>query len=192
MTKTTSKEHEPSSAPKTVLVAGFAGVWLAGMGALAYGTHPNVQTALNTSAQAQEETVLNTPVYTPAATTRPASVTTQDPAGERAAGKNHQNVDFIVRFENDIPELEACRKLFRTDKQTARKIFSDWAADYEAMKGIRLKKVSFSGEMLLAWNTGVEGPMPGDEIQARLTQIKDMPGVRYADPDYTAQAEGPR
>jgi len=203
----TQKAHEgdkPSPAPKPGTLAGVAAVWLAGMGALTFSTLPEVATQTSGatgSVATGQETDISPTIYKPAASTssspisRPASAATQIQASDNSdltPAIEGQTVDFIVRFENDDPGIEACRETFHKDKAASRKMFSDWAADYEPLQGMHLKKAAYSGEMILTWDTGSQTPAQSSEIAAKLAQITAMPNVRYADPDYTVQAEGAR
>lgn len=198
MTQPTHTLDQQPETPKRAILGSVAGGWLLGMGALAYATLP--ASASLTSGQFQETAGIKTPVITSsqipqARQSVPASAVTQaDPAprGDLSLIRENEMVDFIVRFENDIDALDACSQMFRQDKEEAQKMFADWAAEHEAMQGMRLKKVSYSGEMILTWDTGSAQPLLRKSVEEKLAKIKALPSVRYADPDHTAQAQGAR
>jgi len=199
MNETTTKGHDRPSKSKAITLAGISAAWLAGMGALIFATLPSLAPSASHLAEQTKDT--STPLYrtasspAPNVSTRPASATTQiaaPAASELTLRRESQSVDFIVKFQNDIPELEACGLTFRSDEGAARKMFADWAAHYDAMDGMGLKKASYSGEMILTWNTGIARPLSRAEVNAKLSEIKAMPSVKYADPDFTARAEGAR
>ena len=177
-------------------IAGLSVAWLAGMGALVFATLPS-SSATHTSVATD-----GSPLLVPASSAEEANqryITAQaSTLSEEAPGSNsaqlapEETVDFIVRFANDIEELDACSKMFRTDKQAAQKIFTDWAAAYESLDRVELKNVSYSGEMLLIWNTGINRPLSKTEVEDKLAKINALSTVRYADPDYTVKAQGGR
>lgn len=163
----------------TVTQAGLAGIVGAGllvMGGLAVTSLPGERAK---------------PVSLPGQTDAEAmpAVLTQQTGGAGIAASEDGGVDFIVRFEK-LPELEACQAAWRNDPEAARAMFRDWASAYPELAGLRLKKASYSGELVLTWQGGGSDPTRADIMAAR-DRIISLPIVRYADPDFTARVEGP-
>lgn len=174
--KPADNARAPSQRPGTLM--GIAAAWLGALGAIAFTTLPSTAKHMSGVENAM-----------------PAMALSEVGAPHRAdltLMQDHQVVDFIVRFQNDIPELDTCARTFRQDKAAAQSIFAKWAAQHDALEGISLKTVNYSGEMILSWDTGLQRPLLKTEVETRLAQIKAMPSVKYVDPDYTAQAEGGR
>ena len=99
-------------------------------------------------------------------------------------GRILKDAAFIVRF-NNVPELEAPLKQFRTSKSESRAAFAKWAAKHPELDGLTLERVNYSGEVILNYR-GADDANPArtaKEIQARLNELSF---VRYADPDFTA------
>lgn len=198
---TDPKEETNTSAPelKPGRVAGICSIWLVGIGALVFGTLPvsTVPTSLATNEHSQTVPQFKTPLLSGAQDNlRPAAGVTQaqlqSSAGFLPTGQG-DTVDFIVRFNNNIEELDVCRSLFRSDPQASREMFTAWAGKYRALQDLSLKKASFSGEMILNWNPGMKRPPTRAEINTKLDQIKGLAEVRYADPDFhTAQPQKSR
>lgn len=179
-----------SEKPKTIILGGISALWIAGMAALTFTTAPS-NAALHTSAPVAQAEPINIAVSS-SHNVKPATVTTETAAvavGDIAKIPKSQTVDFIVRFKKNIPELDKCSKMFRGDKAAARKLFSEWAASKEALDGIRLKKVSYSGEMILVWNIDTDSTVTQADVQAKLDQINSMADVRYADADSTVKTQ---
>ena len=189
-------ETKKTQQVNTGRMAGLSVAWLAGMGALVFATLPS-SSATHTSAATDVSPPL---VPTSAAedtnqryiTAQASTLSKEAPGSNNARLAPEQTVDFIVRFANDIEEIDACSKMFRTDKQAANKIFADWAAAHDALDGVELKNVSYSGEMLLLWKTGINRPLSKTEVADKLAKINALSTVRYADPDYTVKAQGGR
>lgn len=120
----------------------------------------------------------------------PASMTTEREENADLRIADAETVDFIVRFKDDIDAIETCLSMPRDQIEETRKIFSDWAAADPAMSGMVLKKISYSDEFILTWNSGIHRPLLRTEMTQKLEALKAMPGVKYADPDYTAQPRG--
>ncbi|MEM9669376.1 MAG: hypothetical protein AAF950_10665 [Pseudomonadota bacterium] len=99
-------------------------------------------------------------------------------------------VDFIVRFQ-ESPAIEECLSTFRKDPEHARAVFQNWAKDYPALKGFRLKKTNYSGELVLTWAGDGEAPERGVIMDIRK-KLQSMSSVRYADPDFSSRIEGER
>lgn len=188
---------EKLTSKKTAL-AGVAAAFLVIITAIAYGTHPeDAQTATPAQSARQQTVNIKTPLLTQASlqtpNQRPALALKQTaPDGQSSVTllRPEQMFDFIVRFQNDIPELEACSKLFRTDETAARDMFSDWAKAHPPLARLTLKSVSYSGEMVLSWETGLRRPLLRLEVDQKLALIKSMAQVRYADPDYSVTSQG--
>lgn len=188
----TKKTHQVN----TGRMAGLSVAWLAGMGALVFATLPS--SGATHASVATDASQLLVPASSAEDTTQKyiaaqaSTLSNEAPGNTSAKLAPEETVDFIVRFANDIDELDACSKMFRTDKQAAHKIFADWAAAHEALDGVELKNVSYSGEMLLTWSTGINRPLSKTEVEDKLAKINALTAVRYADPDYTVQAQGGR
>lgn len=147
----------------------FSGAWTAAFGALALFTAP---------------TQYAEPVYLPATLETAGTAAEQE---ARPATPIDQSVDFIVRFD-DVAEVQTCLDTFRTEPADARSTFSQWAGGYETLKGMKLKKTSYAGELILSWSTE-DGSRPNRaDIIAKQQALLAMPEVKYADPDYTAHA----
>lgn len=159
----------------------LAALWVGGMGALAIGTHPGDDTAQRTSDT-------DSSVYMPAS----ASSSSAQSAGSAAATAAASSVDFIIRFDDKIEAIDRCLTLNPDQLPDAQRIFASWASDKDALSGMTLKKVKFSGEFILSWDAGTDGAPPRSVIDNKLEKIRAMPAVRYADPDYTFQPEGAR
>lgn len=172
-----SKPHSSLAANAITSIA-----WLLAAGALIFATAPQHETTANFTGHSVSAADVDTatPVVKPA-----SAQTVSDPAltGAAAHADSSTTFDFIVKFNKDHPDLETCVKTFRTDKDAAKSIFAEWATDREAFQDIRLKKVSYSGEMILTWYSEAEGPLSKSDVEAKLAKIKSAPGVRYADKD---------
>ena len=173
-------------------IAGVAAAFLVAMTGLVYGTHPDRHQGASLTA-AQGSPVIISDIKTPVAENASAQSSRERPAAAiRGAEPDStlslppaEMIDLIVRFENNIPELDACAEMFRTDKDAARKMFAKWAVDKPALSGVALGSVSYSGEMLLTWTSDIGRPLLRAELDEKLAAIKAMPSVRYADPDFT-------
>jgi len=189
------KDTNPSGlTSKQTGIAGVAAAFLVAMTGLVYGTHPDKnQTASLTAAN--EASVVASDIKTPTARTAATRSSERPAVAIQSAGGSETNnalrlppaetVDFIVRFGTNIPELDACAEMFAIDKDAARDMFANWAADKPALKGVALNSVSYSGEMLLTWTSDLGRPLRRAELDEKLAAIKAMPSVRYADPDFT-------
>lgn len=195
-------DKEPNTSRLTSKQAGIAGVaaaFLVALTGLVYGTHTDTnETASLTTAE--EPSVITADMKTPTAETTSPDNSNERPAAaiQSVNGADASNtlrlrpaetVDFIVRFQNDIPELDACAEMFRTDQDTARNMFAKWAAVKPALSGVALSSVSYSGEMLLTWTSDIGRPLLRTELDEKLAAIKAMPSVRYADPDFTTTSQ---
>lgn len=160
----------------------LAALWVGGMGGLVYTTTPD---GAQTSA----------PVSQDDATFMPAAGSTRTvadvPVQARPAAAR-QPVDFIVRFDDKIEAIDRCLNLRPNQLPDAQRVFSDWASDKEALNGMTLKKVKFSGEFILSWDAGSDAHPARAAIDDKLAKIRSLSSVRYADPDYTFQPEGAR
>lgn len=174
--------------PGLAHMVGLGVAWLAGMGALAFATLP-APTATHTSIAANTATPLGSDTLLPAGA---STISEETPIRNISLKAPEQSVDFIVRFVDDIEALDACAEIYHQDKKAAQTLFADWAKQHSALNGVALTKVSYSGEMLLTWNTGINRPLAKQEVQDKLMKIKSLSAVKYADPDYTAQAQGGR
>ncbi|MEO0983295.1 MAG: hypothetical protein AAFX03_11665 [Pseudomonadota bacterium] len=113
----------------------------------------------------------------------------EDGGGGAASGTRSQSVDFIVRF-NGVEEIDEVLGEFRSDPDAARAAFKAWAADKPPLQGLTLKDVTYSGECILTY-TPDNDRRPVRAIAAEVRQrLEAAPGVRYADPDYTAHPGG--
>lgn len=193
-----ARKDRPASAdpgPNKTMLMSFGALWVASMGGLIYAALPSTANFTSGAPVAKSEE-FKTPRSTDGQNnTKPAMIKTAVPANSKSdltLIPDTQTVDFIVRFKTGIDQLDACTKTYHEDEDAARKIFEEWAASHESMADLTLKKVSYSGEMLLVWDTGLKRPLLKTDISAKLEKIKAMAAVRYADPDYTAQAEGTR
>jgi len=149
----------------TILVS--AG-WLLGLGAIAMGTAPSHDT---------------NSVYLPATVETARNVLAHD----ADTVPDETSVDFIVRFHAD-DDVDACLEKFKTDPEGARIDFEGWASNHAELDGMKLKKTSYAGEMILSWTTeGGNRPNRADII-TKQQALQAMPAVKYADPDYTAHA----
>lgn len=194
------EQKQSPQTPKTATLGGISALWLAGMSTLAFVTVPS-NAAQYTSAPGVYSPAIAATAPAPDVSLespvrlRPAIATIEsepNPASDISLLPPPQTVDFIVRFNNDIPEIDACSKMYRENKAGAQRLFSDWAAAHDALEGVALKKVSYSGEMILVWETGIKRPLLTNEVQTKLAQIKALPSVLYADADSTAQVQGAR
>lgn len=169
------KQEDPGEKPaiSQLGLIGIAGAGIAVMGGLALSALPG-EKAAPASFSGQTEAI---PAVAGQGGTAPIAVT-------EAGG-----VDFIVRFEK-LPEIEACQAAWRSDPEQARAMFLDWSSAYPELSGLRLKKASYSGELVLTWTGGGSDPSRADIMAAR-DRIVSLPIVRYADPDFTARVEGP-
>jgi hypothetical protein len=198
MTDTNKTDQADSPASGLGRMAALGVAWLAGMGALAFATLPSssathTSVATNAAPTGSAESTVSPDASRQTILAAGASTLTKDvPTSNISRLAPEQTVDFIVRFNNDIDELDACSKMFRNDKEAAQKIFTDWASAHDALEGVTLKSVSYSGEMLLTWQTGINRPLSKREVEDKLVEIKSMPSVRYADPDYKVKAQGGR
>lgn len=181
--KPADNARAPSQRPGTLM--GIAAAWLGALGAIAFTTLPSTAKHMSGVETAMPVTAAAIPANAISEVGAPHHDTL-------TLIRDHQVVDFIVRFQNDIPELDTCARTFRQDKAAAQSIFAKWAAQHDALEDMSLKTANYSGEMILSWDTGVQRPLLKTEIETRLAQIRAMPSVKYVDPDYTAQAEGGR
>lgn len=163
--------------------AGFAlaALWVSGMSALAVGTHPGDTIATHTSDG-------DAAIYMPASALS-SSAQTAGPVATIAAARS---IDFIIRFDDKIDAIDRCLALNPDQLPDAQRIFSAWASDKDALSGMTLKKVTFSGEFILSWDAGTAGSPSRAVIDSKLEKIRALPAVRYADPDFTFQPEGAR
>lgn len=183
-------------------LAGVAAALLVTLTSFIYGTRPQpTETATPAAAIIETRADLKTPMLdaTPLRTPQTAAkeltaaaISSRAPPGNLTRAAQTETFDFIVRFQNDIPEMNACLQTFRSDKNMARQMFADWAETQTGLKGMALNKVSYSGEVVLTWTPAIGRPLLRSELNAKLAAIKAMPSVRYADPDFTTQAQGAR
>ena len=158
----------------------LAALWVGGMGGLVYTTTPD---ATPTSAPVSQDDATFMPA---AGSTR----TVADVSLQASPATATQSVDFIVRFDDKIEAIDHCLNLRPNQLPDAQRVFRSWAEDKDALDGMTLKKVKFSGEFILTWDPG-----PGSgraAIDDKLAKIRSLSSVRYADPDYTFQPEGAR
>ena len=164
---------DPAQRPARTALMLVSGLFVAGLGALAYSTAPS-HSAASTSMPA---------VYLP------ASAATEDPEQSRDSMPVSVNnsVDFIVRFK-DVEEVVTCLDMFKEDPEGAREIFAGWAGRHDTLSGMTLKRTSYAGEVILSWSTE-DGHRPNRaDIITKQQDLQAMPVVKYADPDYTAHA----
>lgn len=156
------------TAPNRNGLIALSASWLLGFGALALFAAPSPQADA---------------VFMPATletTDAPQSIAASTPAAQ-------SSVDFIVRFD-DVEEVDTCLDIFKDTPDEARTIFTNWARDHATLAGMKLKKTSYAGELILSWSTE-DGHRPNRaDIIAKQRELQAMPLVKYADPDYTAHA----
>ena len=175
-----TSRHEPAMpAPRSgrAAIAGTSLAWIIGAGLLINATYPGTSTTANLVGHSITAPDSSEPQI------KPASAQTVVAAQSTTSVASTPTFDFLVKFEKDHPDLETCVKTFHTDKEAAKKIFAEWAADREVFSDISLRKVSYSGEMILTWNSGMDRPLVRDDVESKLKLIKSAPGVRYADKD---------
>ena len=165
-------DEAPQPLKKTVIAISFA--WLIGAASLVYATYPD--TGQSARLVAGEDVAVIKPIVRAA-----SAVTTSAQAATPAA--NLRSFDFIVKFKPDNTHMNACATEFRTDKAKAREMFSDWAASQDAFEDTKLKKVSYSGEMIVTWEIISEEPLSGALVAKKLESLKADPSVKYADKD---------
>ena len=91
---------------------------------------------------------------------------------------------FIVKFNNE-PALEQVCRNFRRDEVATRKIFNTWAAQHPQLKGVKLVRASYSGDLILALPANdPEGRTARDVIAA----LETLPNLAYAEIDSMASA----
>ncbi|MEL7032677.1 MAG: hypothetical protein AAGL97_14855 [Pseudomonadota bacterium] len=91
---------------------------------------------------------------------------------------------FIVKFKNE-PALEQVCRNFRRDEAATRKIFNSWAAQHPQLKGLKLVRASYSGDIILALPANdPEGRTARDVIAA----LETLPNLAYAEIDSMASA----
>ena len=164
---------DPVQRPARTALMLVSGLFVAGLGALAYSTAPS-HTAASTSMPA---------VYLPAS----AETEARDTAQDTTLMAINNSVDFIVRFK-DVDEVVTCLDMFKEDPEGAREIFAGWADGHETLSGMTLKRTSYAGEVILSWSTE-DGHRPNRaDIMTKQQDLQAMPFVKYADPDYTAHA----
>lgn len=89
---------------------------------------------------------------------------------------------FIVKFNNE-PELEQVCRNFRRDEVATRRIFDTWAAQHPQLKGLKLVRASYSGDIILALPANdPEGRTARDVIAA----LETLPNLAYAEIDSMA------
>lgn len=91
---------------------------------------------------------------------------------------------FVVKF-NRGDKIDECLALYRKDKDASRKAFLEWASHHPELAGMRLEKVSYSGEAVLAYD-GAKDPDPVSNAKQIAARLNGSDAVKYADPDYTA------
>jgi len=180
---------------KQTAIAGLAAAGLVVLTGFVYGTRTDEsQTASLTTSE--DVSVIASDMKTPTTEATLTQNSSERPAAaiqtaSRAEPNNTlrlppaEMIDLIVRFQKDIPELDACAEMYRTDEDASRDMFAKWAADKPALNGVALSSVSYSGEMLLTWTSDIGRPLQRTELDEKLAAIKTMPSVRYADPDFT-------
>ena len=172
------QDHAPNREPNKMASLGISFLWLIGAGALAYSTHPS----LPDTAVLVGHSVEGEPANAEQPAVRTASTTTTVAASP--------TFDFIVKFHKGDADLDHCARMFREDKEQAKAIFQKWAENSDTFKDVRLKKVGYSGEMIVIWETGLQRPLSQTDVETKLEQIKSSPRVKYVDKDsqITAQA----
>lgn len=91
---------------------------------------------------------------------------------------------FVVRFQRG-GKVDECLSLYRKDKDASRDAFADWASQHPELDGMRLQRVNYSGEAILAYDSS-EDAKPLANAKQLQARIQSLESVRYADPDYTA------
>jgi len=91
---------------------------------------------------------------------------------------------FLVRFNKGIA-IEESLATFRKDKDASRKAFADWAKRHPELDGMRLERVNYSGEVILAYD-GSKDADPVSNAKQIAERLRGFEAVLYADPDYTA------
>ena len=97
-----------------------------------------------------------------------------------------RKADFVVRFKG-LPEIEEYLELYRKDPEAGRAAFEAWARDKPELSGLTLTGVTYSDEAILTYVGAKDQIEPTASVRAIARRIQSVDGVRYADPDYTAQ-----
>ena len=89
---------------------------------------------------------------------------------------------FIVKFRNE-PALDTVYRNFRRDEAATRAAYADWASAHDVLKGLRLVRASYSGELILA--------LPMDDPQGRspydvIAALETIESLAYAEIDSMA------
>lgn len=91
---------------------------------------------------------------------------------------------FIVKFNNEPELVQLCRN-FRRDEAGTRQAFNAWAAQHPQLKGLKLVRASYSGDMILA--------LPANDPDGRsardvIAALETLPNLAYAEIDSMASA----
>ncbi|MGB3627058.1 MAG: hypothetical protein WA989_14600 [Henriciella sp.] len=111
---------------------------------------------------------------------RPDAASDDDRVRVATADNSVPQYTLIVRFD-DEPVLDEIGRSFRKDPDAARARFARWAAGKSALRGLRLERASYAGELVLT-NSG-----PRSRDQA-IAEIEAMDNIAYVEPDYSAEA----
>jgi len=91
---------------------------------------------------------------------------------------------FIVRFNNE-PELDKVCRNFRRDEAGTRAAFDAWARQHSALKGLKLVRASYSGELILALPARDPAGRTARDVIAALQRLDNL---AYAEIDSMASA----
>ena len=93
---------------------------------------------------------------------------------------------FILRFQNR-PMLEAALVDYRANPGRAEAAFKRWAKSYPDMGVLELQTASYVGEAIVTVEH-ITSASSEQDLRDMATQLRGLPDIAYADPDFTARA----
>ena len=93
-------------------------------------------------------------------------------------GQPLEKAQFIVRVKGS-DAVDECIAMYHRDKVAGRKLFSAWADVKPELKGFRLVRANYSGELILSY-TSRDG---GRSVKAAQKELLALENIRYADLD---------